>query len=381
MKRLLVSDYINVLGPYLPKTLISSENLEHIQTIARLLPGGLTRFFGFECRLGVETAQSDFLLSVSNINHERDILRGNYPGFELPATFWTEPIWCQTRDFCVNWADPATVLHEKAENVWLEFDVNGQPPPVPTPSLFLGTKEIQAVHHNDFEPYSWLSKSALYFLTGSYLPEPVEHQLWEAIRLLPAGASIFQIGAMVARQPVFVRICIRIKPDQIIPYLKRIGWPGDVGQFEMLLNELVNLVDHVDLDIDISDRIGPKIGLESSFDYRRGPKTQPRWYDFLDYLCNKGLCLPQKRQGLIDYPGFAHEKSHEKIWPEPLIIASAWMAHNYLSLIRWGLYHVKVVYQADQPVEAKAYLHVNHLWLPRRKTQVTLSQIEELEER
>ncbi|NJN68432.1 MAG: hypothetical protein HC884_17815 [Chloroflexaceae bacterium] len=368
----LVSDYLQTLFPYVPEALVSRQCLEQMHAIGELLPGALTDFFGFECRLGTPDQTADFLLCVEVVDRQREVLAGLRPGIDLSPTLLEHPVWQQIRNFSLTWADPASVLHEKALNVWLEFDMaelEGSRLALPVPSAFLGSRHIcNTATPNEAHQHTWITRTALPLLTGQHLPEPVENRLIEAIQRLPAGPHIFQLGAMVARKPPFVRICItRMDPQQVPPYLEAIGWPGTTDELGRLVEELDGLVDRIDVDLDISEQISPRVGLECSFDPKQSPEYEPRWYPFLAYLVEKSLCTSDKRDALLRYSGFAHEQSDPDRWPAALRKASKLMGSQFLSIITRGLNHVKIVYQSGRPLEAKAYLYVNHFWLSPAK--------------
>jgi hypothetical protein len=364
----LVSDYLQTLIPYVPETLVSRPCLERMQAIGRLLPGALTDFFGFECRLGTPDPTADFLLCVEVLDRQREVLAGLRPGIDLSPTLLEHPVWRQIRDFSRAWGDPSSVLHEKALNVWLEFDMEGPHSTVPVPSSFLGSRHIHALAPDEAHQHTWITRTALPLLTGHHLPDTVANRLIDAIQQMPPGPCIFQLGAMVAREPPFVRVCITgMEPQQVAPYLEAIGWPGQAEALGRLTEELRGMVDRVDVDLDLSEQVRPRVGLECSFDPKQSPKYEPRWYPFLDYLVEKNLCIPDKQAALLRYSGFAHEQSDPERWPVALRKASKLMGSQFLSIITRGLNHIKVVSQEGRPLEAKAYLYVNHFWLSPAK--------------
>jgi hypothetical protein len=79
-------------------------------------------------------------------------------------------------------------------------------------------------------------------------------------------------------------------------YLAGVGWPGSETDLYGALKPVARLVDYVCLDLDVSETVHPKIGLECYFDGNRRPKREPRWGAFLDSLVLKGLCTADKRE-------------------------------------------------------------------------------------
>ena len=356
----LITDYLNAIEPHLPPDLITPENLQHMRAITDKLPGGLTEFFGFECRPAEQAGQTDILFCI--YERQRDIIAGKRPGMAIPDEFREHEVWQRLFEFCLAWADEASPLHDNIHNIWLEFDVDGMPPEIPVPGIFFGSETIK--NSDDAAALAWVNEQAVPMLTGEQLSKTVERTMLDAIQALPEEAYVFQLGAMVSRTPAFVRLCIKqIKPEEVIPYLERINWPGDSGELSALIDKLIGLVDHVDVDIDVSEGIGPKVGLECHFEPRTAPKKEPRWQTFFDYLIAEGMCLPEKRDALNQYPGVLNEQQNRDVYPQSLLAASRIMGRRYYSFISHGIYHIKVVYQTGKALEAKAYLWVEHMWL------------------
>lgn len=325
-------DVLEAVTPYIAADLISPDHLVYLKTIADQLSGQLTNYFGFECRLGEEAPLADILFCVRQLMYQPTVLAGQMPG--IPAQ-WTEnePVWQQLREFGKNWSSPASLLFRKVQDIWLEFDVAGSPEPVPIPSLFFGSKIIHSGFPTKY--HSWISRDAVQHLTGRPLSDTLNQTLLRCIDTLPRDALLFQMGAMLSREPAFVRICIsRLGLNDVLPYLEAIGWDGDKAPLTNLLNELTPYLDTITVDLDLLENgIGPKIGLECA---PKNEKVIDSWFTFLDYLVAQELCLPNKRDGLIAFA------------------APSKQADN---IVR-GLHHIKLVTQAGKPTKAKAYLSV-----------------------
>jgi hypothetical protein len=297
----------------------------------------------------------------------REILAGCNSAVDLPETLLTNPVWNRIRNFCNNWANSASILYDKIDNIWLEFDSAGLPPEVPVPSIFLSLKSIESDSSNPIKfgitanPHQWLTETALKFLFGRTISVPFERKLFDCFNLLPDGAWISQIGAMLARQVEPVRVCITdISTDKLLDYLSRIGWAGSISKLEAFVSELSSFVDRIDLDLDVGDIILPKIGLECSFN--RQPQFEPRWQLFLNRLVETGLCIPAKRDALLAYPGYSHERANRELWPSNILRVSNLLWPQVSSIFLRRFSHIKIVYQPDIPVEAKVYLSAGYYW-------------------
>lgn len=362
-----------VVAPYIPPQLISPTHLSHIGEVACSLPGAISSFFGFECRLGERVPRADFLACIKVADGGREILAGQHPTTDLPETLFNDVVWQRVRLFSRHWANQESILYKQADNIWVEFDIDGPPSNIPVPSLFFGPKRIQSRSASSPQstivahPHQWITRTALPLVLGNFLPQAAEQKLFECFDALPVDAEVFQIGVMLARKSEVVRLCVRnIAPVQIPAYLARLGWSGQEGRLRTLMTELSSGVGSINLNFDVSDRILPKIGLECYFDIPANPWVKLQ--QFLDHLVGTGLCLPEKRDALFAYIGQSCESNHE-LWPTHLRHASRFLNGKFLSAFFRTLHHIKIVYQPDSVLEAKAYLAVNHCWMPLSQIQ------------
>lgn len=337
-----------------PPDLISAPALEDIYAVASLIPKPLAyNTFGFECRLGETTPRADFLV-LATAKQGRESLATLETTQKTSAALTAHPAWRRVRDFAVLWADPTSLLHEAADNVWLEFDVDGPPPETPTPAVFFGVRPDAS-----FEVVA----SGLRTLSGGGLSPRVLARVSEVRHVLRSFGNVFQIGLMLSRGPVeAVRLCVWPgASEDPLPFLRRAGWRGEEAGLRAVLDPLLRLVDVVALDVDVGESVRGKIGFECYFRKNRQPSREPRWETFLDFLVGEGLCTKRKRDALLAYPGHLEEKAPVP-WPEALIRASALLGPRHVSAFTRTLNHVKVVYEPGKPPEAKAYLAGNHLW-------------------
>ena len=356
-----IDDYLIPLLPHLPSGLFAAQALSNIRSIARQIPGLASSFFGFESPLGIVDARADFLLCFKPTESGREILSGHHDSLHLPNQYFTTPAWQRVKAFSETWADPNSSLYNKVENTWLEFDIAENQPAIPLPSFFFGTySAIQAKMPP--HQHQWVTGGALKILLNNTLPIDTQRQLLTCFNALPDGAYVFQVGTMLARETDAVRICIRgIAPEQVVPYLLEVGWSGSAEELKELVERLSGLVDRVDLDLDVGATVYPKIGLECYLNMQ--PKFEPRWARFLNGLVEKGLCVPEKQKALLAYPGYNHERMNTDVWPKQLLTMSTLLGAHYLSMIIRSIHHIKIVYQPEAPLQAKAYLAVTHSFL------------------
>jgi hypothetical protein len=325
--------------------------------------------FIFECRLAEMAPRADFSV-LAKASYGRDSLAGLHPTSTLPARLMTEPIWRRVGDFAVRWADPSSPLYRAVDNVWLEFDVDGAPPVIPIPSVFFGLRSSGqegsargVAYELNVDGYITTAEKAIRLLSGSKLPSLVLETLSDCFRALSSVEHVFQVGLMLSRGAEAVRLCIKLHSvERIVEYLAKVGWPGDEADLRGILEPMARLVDHVYLDIDVGETVHPKIGLECHFDGNKQPTIEPRWGIFLDSLARDGLCMADKRDALLAYPGYVDENAEGPPWPAALRRASQLLCGRSLSMFIRSIHYAKIVYQPGEPLEAKAYLAGHHHW-------------------
>lgn len=353
-----LTDYIRLISPYISPSLISKQHWTNLEKVTNTLPSALTNFFGFECRLGVPEAKADFLICSDATEAGRRVLAANAYDIDLPQELLQNPVWMNVRHFCTNWESEASPLYQKVRNIWLEFDVVDDMPKIPVPSFFFGPEFLYNLPiENDQHPHSWIWEVALPLLWGRDVPTSLNQNLARCFEVLPENAYVFQIGLMLAREWDGVRLCIRdISPNAIVDYLTSIGWQGNTKVLQRILNNL-SFMERIDLDIDIGEHVALKIGLECYL--HKQPQFEESWSLLFNNLIEMGLCLPEKKQALLEYPGYIRERMNPELWPKSVKKLSWLLGSQVEWVVFKGLHHIKLTYDEAALKEAKAYLYVS----------------------
>lgn len=342
-------DYLSLAESHLHPALISPEALSNIREIARWLPP--VSASGFECRLADEAPRADLGMRFWPPERGPEVLAGVDAG--VPESFLDAPVWQRIRRFGARWAEVGSLLHQEIEDIFLEFDVDGPPAGIPIPAFFMDFHE-QASNRLD------TLQEAVEILWGESLDAPVRRQLLRCLDVLPEGAMLYSVGAMFSRAFRGVRLHLqRMKSHDIPGYLSRAGWSGSLSAIADLV---AWMPPGVTLCVDVGEQILPRVGVQHHFNDNMKDST-PRWVAFLDMLVNRGLCLPAKRDGLVSWLGHMHPRSHGDVWPESLVRLSDRLGRDTMSVFLRIINHIKVSYQPDQPLEAKAYLGLVQTWL------------------
>lgn len=338
--------------PYLPSNLVSRASLEKIEALSAALP--ISSNFGFECRMGSELADADFLVAVI----PSDGSRAAWANQNSSSCFATElrmsGAWSMVLDLLEGWHRGDRSL-EPIHDTWLEFDIDPNAPGLPEPSFFFGFDDTLTQNHPE------LAESLVNRLLGSQLGGSAQERLRSCFAALPPRAVIFQVGVMLPRKTDEVRLCLRgLEPAEIPTYLRQVGWPGSCDELRGFLAEISPLTDAVGLDLSVGDAVMPQIGFE--FEIKSGASGKRKLNLFLRTLVDLGLCLEAKGDAILGWLGYSTEHSDRTRWPAHLLKASEAFGGDVASTFVRTLNHIKIGYQEGRPTSAKAYLGVRHFW-------------------
>ena len=100
--------------------------------------------------------------------------------------------------------------------------------------------------------------------------------------------------------------------------------------------------------------IDKKIGIECSFSPNRY-HLETQWTTFLDYLIQKGACLPEKKEALLSFCGVEQENTSIDFDFASYQVSAKIQNDSFSSALVRFISHIKIIYTPDAPIEAKAY--------------------------
>lgn len=344
------------LLPFRVEGLIAPASRERIAEVAALIPAAASAFFGFEVRLGETAPEADFLACI----HAEGDRHAAWAAALPPAGREDDPVWQRLATFVRIWADAGSAYHRPIANMWAEFDLAGQTTPEPRPSVFFGTDVVGAAEA-DPHAHAWL-RAAITDLRGAPLSDAGRALLAGCLAALPAEGGLFQIGMMLSRAEPVLRLCLRgVAPRAIPAYLAAIGWPGPQPALEALIAEVAPLTDRILINLDMSDTMHGKLGLECYLDHDADLRT--RLPTFLGYLRERGLCTDVKANALAAWYGLTHERWCRDAWPADLRDHAGRPDSRHSGGFMRTLHHVKLVFDPPRPLQAKAYLASRFGWV------------------
>jgi len=352
-------DYLHSVESHIPKELVSSKNFTEIRDLANHFTGNLTSYFGFESRMSDPSARTDYMLAISSKRGEREKLAKLFKNRNLPEEFLKTSEWQHIGKFVNAWANPNSVVNKRILSLWFEFDTSDELSKVPIPSIFLHTKPLRADSLDDFNKCKSITRDIIPILTGKSVPKKVEECFLKCLKNLPEGALLLDVGLMLSRPETdMLRLVLnRMKPDQIIPYLKKIGWTDENNRLFKLIEELKKYVTRIVLQINIGEKVDSKIGIECRF-FPDLYNKETGWIDFLDYLAEKGLCIQKKRSAFLQFPNSLHDRTNQEFSIDSYMPSVKFQEKPRANALVGYISHVKINYKPNTPLEAKGYLGV-----------------------
>jgi len=321
---------LDLVAPLLSEALLAPSAWSAVRAVAAGLPR-VASGVALEFRLDA-SPRVDFLMYLLQRSGGHDAL--------LRSADVT-PAWRGILDFCVEWANPASLLHAEVPALWLEFDIDGDPgaapPPLPFPCIDRHVGSARPPEEQDERgratSLDLLLRTTTHLL-GRPLPGPTLDAAAHVVERLPRRGRVLHAAPLASRHLDALRLVATIPAEDLPAYLGRIDWPGARPPLEPLL-ALVPANERVGFHLDIGACVLPTLGVELFH-----PPGDPRWRLVLDGLVAMGMCLPEKRDALLRFPPYARVARPE---------------HRVASPFSTTL-GVKVVLRPDEPLRAKAYL-------------------------
>lgn len=360
------ADSIDVLlkGHALEQFLFCDRETIALKQLASQLPPILRG--GFECRLSADDSQVDLQQCIQCDEKELDsvnkIIEKALSASKAADSPKDYVAWLRLQDFNAEWSKPDSFLRSHIIEIWLEFDIelnaNAPQPSLPLPSIFFGLPQSSLPASEAYR----IAEKSLDLLMGRSAWKPWQNNLRRCFETCSGDVFISHIGVMLSRNSPALRVNIRrLQPNSLATYLRQILWPGAIDSIEELANQLFDWVDRITLCLDVGERILPKIGLECTL--LKQPQADACWSTFLDGLVALKICEPKKRQALLDWPRQIHPLNASIPWPKDLVVASLLQPADRFAIFDCRISHIKVSWQANHPLEAKAYLWFQHRYL------------------
>ena len=346
-----LADVLQECASSISAPLVGPEHRAGLTDACRRLPIEFSAFWGIETALGHERGEVDLLIELKRGSPRHALLAGSAPS-QLDTLCEQANRWTELRRFGRRWADQADPRAALVRNVWVEFDLiaaaSADPPfdALDRPSVFWGPA---AIGGGDWPAFLSFAE----FVREGFAPFPQllpVASLERAVRHLPEGARIFQVGAMQTRGDVMLRLCINhLSPSDATAWLEMQQWQGDAQALNAALTALAPLVRVMALDVDYTAAgIGPKIGIECYAEWTTLDVAQ--WEPLLAHISALGLCVQSKRDAVAAFPAKTDHSIREQ-WQRT--------EHGMLfPVVYRNIHHIKLSFIDHAFREAKAYLGI-----------------------
>lgn len=284
----------------------------------------------YECRLSGEDHRVDLALCV-------------FPGFmqsalaSLRRAHGKDPAWGRALGFLRDWSTPELLL--QIPFVWLAFDLDHTQATLPTPCLGLCVDRNFFARRlgQDFPPASsdelvCLANDSFQRFQGTGLPTSLTERLFRSVN---RSIEPKHLSFMLGRSPATFKLDVRLPAANVEDFLTRLGWPSSPARIQKKILEFMPWPGHVQLNLVLHPELrGP---LEVEFMTIPSEVSPEQRYSFLTRLEELELCDGEKAEIL------------RRSWARPLrtTLGGLRVARSW---------YVKIRFEEDLPVEAKAYL-------------------------
>jgi len=285
----------------------------------------------YECRLGSGDSRVDLALCV-------------FPGLgtsalaQLRRDYDHDPAWRRSLAFLQEWTTSQAFL--QVPFVWVAFDLEELQASLPPPCLGLCVDASFFERRLGLSPSTQATTADLLRLAERYferlhdqtMPEDAVARLE---RCLDQGVEVKHYSYMLGRQPPTFKVDVRLPVGRVADYLGKVGFPGHPERIQQRIRQFMPWEGHVQLNLVLHPELrGP---LEVEFMTLASEVSETHRSGFLAHLVEQQLCDPEKAAVLTRSTrncrgNLPNGQRYERGW------------------------YVKVRFEDDQPVEAKAYV-------------------------
>ena len=265
----------------------------------------------YEIRLGESQEQIDYLPAFSRAAAPH--LRARLRERAGPRQRSDGSRWRLLAALVEAWADGHSWISLRVPTVWLEFDdlhnVEADDA-VPSVSVCLvpGYRCDRPIAWRDPEGDRRTLHEVLTAL-GFERTQDLDLALDDVFAHLPPDGRWIHLSVMLGREPCAVKLYGSMLRHDLLPYLRKIGWCGDVQVISSILEgvyspRLVGEEVFVDLNLDtFRDPARCSLGLAAGQQHaHRDPARDASRGRLLDRWVEDGLCAPAKRESLRGWP-------------------------------------------------------------------------------
>lgn len=294
---------LSLLRSHIADVLIREDLWEGLLTLARQMPHGFA-FGALEIRLD-HCPDVDY--QVCALASGRKELSAHLSGVS------TGPL-CALEPLLRAWLTPGHVVHDGMSTFTAAVDfVRG----VPT-NAFGDIRTLPYVAYGKL-PFPVREEETRKLVSvglGLLAPDlclDAQRKMWALLDLAPVGANLVHVTSPTSRVDPPLRFEVSMKPAEVVPFLRRVGWGGDL---EQVCTVLLCLPDSVvrkwQIALIIRDGLENRLTLEPIVDRQRAARS---WIQIFACAQKYAGALPEKIDELLRWRGRRHFQHRDLHWP------------------------------------------------------------------
>ena len=323
---------LNTLKDYIPYSLISKECINKILKLSRFFPSNISSNLIFESVINSSKKEADFSFNIT-VNK----IDTFFKMYENGNIIFQNEYWENLYFLCDHWKNN---IPGKINHLWIEFDKEVYEKKRPVPLFFLDINENLSGNIQKYSDYQWCIK-AIEILKGSTISPNIIDNLSYCFDKLSESEKITDLGFLASRDDEMLRICFKIyEKGKITDFLHDLGMKKESEIIKNIISPFIPYIDSFLLHININEKFGDRIGIDLNISDRTKLINQMRWFEIINLLEKNKLCITQKKEALINWPGRSREITNQEL--------SKYQTKRYINCF-------KFVLEREKPVIAKAY--------------------------
>jgi hypothetical protein len=347
-----LSSYLDFLSPWISPALVSAPYLSSIKRLSCNLP--VLSFGCFECWLGPDEPRVDFNIAINPKLNEQvafiNWLAEEAKRDKEPA----EQRWEKISIFFHNWRAGGYYLQDLIKVVWLVYDVADPLAPSPVPWIYVHFR--LTFLNKDPEIRTEIILQVMSLWKENWFPSWQE-KMRTFLHAISPAVQILAVGKTTNRGDQNLRIYLLLQSFQdLLDFLSDHAWMGKGEDLREKLAVVGLNGDFYCLSLDLGPDlvIRPKIGIE----YWAGEsRAQHHLIKFTHHLQDHGLCTEAKRAGLLRWNGRFNLETNLDFWSWPDQLGGVRTDRPKKQMIKRMANYIKMIYEPDRPLLAKAYLY------------------------
>lgn len=203
--------------------------------------------------------------------------------------------------------------------------------------------------------------AALELLQHAGLGPELQQRVRQCFDACSTAESISHVAFMLGRSLDRVRVNFRnVGPARLPQLLQTLAYERPLAGLAGVLHDWLRRVDRVNICLDIGAATASNLGLECTL--HKAPADEPRFGWLLEALQDQHLCRPDKAQALLNWPGLLTPHKLADTWPARLLLEALTRPERHCGVIEKNIAHIKLGFNAEGALRAKAYLGFRHVW-------------------